>query len=223
MPKLSSYKEKMSNLPSDKDYVAPDPNDYNFVSKKNWARKQKYLTSGGDIASIIGRPGPVTGMIVGIIDVLVTLIIKFFVNLFTLCTQGFNWLYNMFFANFHGIIPSSLSGGAVISMRFFRYMFTVIMPPFGILLSKGLYGWFSIIVCIIITYVNYMAGIIYAFVLTSRNRYADQYEAKNIKDALAESNNETLEKAIEDSTALFGTCGFVLLLGFVIFMMLSFF
>ena len=50
------------------------------------------------------------------------------------------------------------------------------MPPFGIVLSKGLYGWFSVLVCILITYVNFIAGIIYAFVITSRNRYADQYE-----------------------------------------------
>ena len=132
-------------------------------------------------------------------------------------------MYNMFYANFHGIIPSSLTGGAVISMRFFRYLFTVLMPPFGILLSKGVYGWFSILVCIIITYVNYMAGIVYAFVLTSRNRYADQYEAKNIKDALAQTDNETLEEAIEDSTALFGTCGFTLLIGLVFYFLLSFF
>ena len=97
------------------------------------------------------------------------------------------------------------------------------MPPLGILMSKGLYGWFSVLVCIIITYVNYMAGIIYAFVITARNRYADQYEAQNIKDALALSDNETLVDAVENNTAFFGTCGFVLLMGFVFFMMLSFF
>jgi uncharacterized membrane protein YqaE (UPF0057 family) len=213
----------MGGSPNPNDYTAPDPNDYNFVSNKNWARKQKYLSGNDGIANLIGRPGPVTGFIVGILDVIITLILKFFINLFTLCTQGFEWMYNMFYANFHGIIPSSLTGGAVISMRFFRYLFTVIMPPFGILLSKGVYGWFSILVCIIITYVNYMAGIIYAFVLTSRNRYADQYEAKNIKDALAQTDNETLEEAIEDSTALFGTCGFTLLIGLVFYFLLSFF
>jgi uncharacterized membrane protein YqaE (UPF0057 family) len=213
----------MGGTPNPNAYVSPDPNDYNFVSNKNWARKQKYLSGNGGIANIIGRPGPVTGFIVGILDVVITLILKFFINLFTLCTQGFEWMYNMFYANFNGIIPSSLTGGAVISMRFFRYMFTVLMPPFGILLSKGLYGWFSILVCIIITYVNYMAGIVYAFVLTSRNRYADQYEAQNIKEALAQSDNETLASAITDTTALTGTCGFVLLMGLVFYFLLSFF
>ena len=213
----------MTNFPNINDYEAPDPNDYVFVSNKNWARKDKYIKSSDDISQLLGRPGPVTGMIIGIIDVIVTLILKFSANMLTICTTGFQWLYNIIFVNFNGIIPSSLSGGAVVSLRFFRYMMTVIMPPFGILLSKGLYGWFSIIVCIIITYVNYLAGIVYAFVLTSRNRYADQYEAKNIKDELAKKDNQTLVAAVTDTTALFGTCGFVLLLGFVMFMMLSFF
>jgi uncharacterized membrane protein YqaE (UPF0057 family) len=205
------------------DYVAPDPNDYIFVSKKNWARKQKYEGGGGSVAKLIGRPGPVTGFIIGIVDVIVTLILKFLINIFKVCTEGFYWMYNFIFINFDGILPSSLSGGAVVSLRFFRYIFTVIMPPLGILMSKGLYGWFSVLVCIIITYVNYMAGIIYAFVITARNRYADQYEAQNIKSALAKANNETLSDALKNNTALLGTCGFVLVIGLVFFMMLSFF
>jgi uncharacterized membrane protein YqaE (UPF0057 family) len=214
----------MGGSPNPNDYVAPDPNDYNFVSNKNWARKQTYLASNGKgIINALGRPGPVTGFVVGMLDVVITLILKFFINLFSVCTEGFDWMYNFIFANFNGIIPSSLTGGAVISMRFFRYIITVLMPPLGILLSKGLFGWFSIIICIIITYVNYMAGIIYAFVLTARNRYADQYEAQNIRDALAQSSNQTLEEAVTDTSALFGTLGFFSLLGFVFYMMLSFF
>ena len=209
--------------PNPDDYVAPDPNDYIFVSNKNWARKQKYEGGQGSIAKLIGRPGPVTGFIIGTVDVIVTLILKFFINLFSVCTEGFNWMYNFIFINFDGIIPSSFAGGAVVSLRFFRYIITVIMPPLGILLSKGLYGWFSVLVCIIITYVNYMAGIIYAFVITARNRYSDQYEAQNIKKALELSDNETLVEAVQSNTAFFGTCGFVLLIGLVFFMMLSFF
>ena len=213
----------MAPQPNPKNVNAIDPNDYNFVSKKNWQRKKNILAGNDAIANFVGRPGPVTGFIIAIVDTAVTLLLKFFLNIFTLSTDGFNWLYNILFGNFRGIIPSSLSGGAVISMRFFRYLMTVIMPPFGILLSKGLYGWFSILVCIIITYVNYMAGIIYAFVLTSRNRYTDQYELKRMNDELAQKDNETLTEALIDSSALLGTCGFVIVLGFVFYLMLSFF
>ena len=213
----------MSPQPNPKNVNAIDPNDYNFVSKKNWQRKQNILAGNDAIANFIGRPGPVTGFIIAIVDTVVTLMLKFLLNIFTLCTEGFNWLYNILFGNFKGIIPSSVSGGAVVSMRFFRYLMTVIMPPFGILLSKGLYGWFSILVCVIITYINYMAGIIYAFVLTSRNRYSDQYELKRVNDELAQPDNETLTEALIDSSALLGTCGFVIVLGLVFYLMLCFF
>jgi uncharacterized membrane protein YqaE (UPF0057 family) len=213
----------MSNLPKESDVKAKDPGDYNYVSKKNWLRKQNIIKGNDAIANFIGRPGPVTGFIIAIVDTIVTLMLKFFLNLFTICTKGFQWLYNILFGNFKGIIPSSVSGGAVVSMRFFRYLMTVIMPPFGILLSKGLYGWFSILVCIIITYVNYLAGIIYAFVLTARNRYADQYEFKSVNDALADKDNQTLTAAVVDSGALMGTCGFIIMLGLTFYLILSFF
>ena len=42
-------------------------------------------------------------------------------------------------------------------------------------------GGFQYLVCLLLTYVNYLAGIIYAFVITTNNRYADQYEAYRIK------------------------------------------
>jgi uncharacterized membrane protein YqaE (UPF0057 family) len=213
----------MAGMPNEKDVNAVDASDYNYVSKKNWLRKQNILKGNDAIANFIGRPGPVTGFVIAIVDTIVTLLLKFALNLFTLCTEGFLWLYNLLFGNFKGVIPSSVSGGAVISMRFFRYLMTVIMPPFGILLSKGLYGWFSIIVCIIITYVNYLAGIVYAFVLTTRNRYADQYELKSLKDSLAEKDNQTLTEAVIDSGALLGTCGFIILLGLIFYLLLSFF
>jgi len=209
--------------PNENDIIAKDPSDYVYVSIKNWKRKQNAILGRDKLSNLIGRPGPITGLIIGILDVIITLIIKFSVNMLTICTYAFNWLYAILFGNFNGIIPSSIVGGTVISMKFFRYTMTVLMPPFGILLSKGLYGWFNVLVCIIITYVNFMAGIIYAFVITARNRYADQYEDKAVADALSNSDNETIQSTITDSTALVGTCGFVILLGVVLFLFLSFF
>lgn len=205
------------------DIKAKDPNDYNYVSIKNWNRKQMVVKGGDKLGKMFGRPGPLTGLILGLVDVVMTLIIKISVNLFTISTFAFNWLYNIIFGAFHGIIPTSIIGGTVISMKFFRYTVTVLMPPFGILVTKGLYGWFSVIICIIITYVNFMAGIIYAFVITARNRYADQYEAYEIKKAMNDSNNQSLQDVVSDSSALMGTCGFVILFLVVIFLCLRIF
>ena len=213
----------MPNVPVAKDVVLTDPDDFQYVSIKNWLRKKKVLTGNDKLANFVGRPGPITGFVIGIIDVIITLIVKFSINMFTICTYAFNWIYTLIFGTFNGIIPTSITGGTVVSMKYFRYFMTALMPPFGILLSKGIYGWFSIIVCVVITYINYMAGIVYAFVITARNRYSDQYEAKRISDAMADNKNQTPGAFVSDSNALFGTCGFVILIGVVFYFFLSFF
>lgn len=208
---------------SAKHVSAKDPNDYNYVSVKNFLRKQKIENNGDQIDNILGRPGPLTGFVFSIIDIVTTLIIKVVMNVIVISQTAFDWVYNLFFGAFNGILPTSATGGTVLSMKFFRYIIIVLMPPFGILATKGLYGWFSVLVCIIITYINFMAGIIYAFVITSRNRYADQYEEYRIAKALSDTNNQTLDATLTDTSAILGTCGFVSLLILVFYLFLSFF
>jgi len=67
------------------------------------------------------------------------------------------------------------------SYKTFRYIITLVLPPVGVFLGKGLFGWFNILVCLVLCYVNYAAGIIYAFLITADNRYADRYERIDIK------------------------------------------
>jgi uncharacterized membrane protein YqaE (UPF0057 family) len=197
-----------------------DLKDYLYVSKKHLKRKQNILDKNDKLSNLAGRPGPITGIILSLFDIVVTLFLKLTFNLLRISTYAFEWVNNITFGNFAGIIPSSLKKGKVISMKFFRYIMTVLMPPFGVLLSKGLYGWFNVIVCMIITYINFLAGIVYAFVITSRNRYADQYEEREIAKDLSE-NPDSL--AVSDAKALMSSLGFVLLLGFIIYFFIGYF
>jgi len=209
------------STPDIRDIYASDPTDLNFVSVKNWRRKQQIVKDGDKLSNLIGRPGPITGVVLTIFDMVVTLTLKLVFNMMTVCTYAFNWIYNMFFGNFKGIIPTSIVGGTVISMKFFRYTFTVLMPPFGVMLSKGLYGWFNVAICLLITYVNFIAGIIYAFVITARNRYADQYEDFEVNQALLD--NPPLEDIFVDNKAFIGTLSFLIVLGLFIAFCLSYF
>lgn len=199
--------------------------DYNYVSAKNWQRKQNIQKGNDKLSNLIGRPGIITGIIVTMFDMVVTFILKIAFNLMKILTFAFDWVYNISFGNFSGIIPipQDALGGTVISLKYFRYTLTVLMPPFGILLSKGLYGWFSILVCMLITYVNFFAGIIYAFIITSRNRYSDQYEKEELKRLRASTDNSSVKQTVYDISALLGTCGFLILIGLVIFLCLSIF
>jgi len=194
--------------------------DYIYVSNKNFQRRKRVESGNDQLGNLIGKPGPISEFILSIFDVVVTLFLKLVFKLFTISSYAFGWVNNIIFGAFEGIIPSSLKRGKVISMKFFRYTMTVIMPPFGVMLSKGLYGWFNIFVCMLITYVNFLAGIIYAFVITSRNRYADQYEARQIEISLLDN---PAEEAAADINALLSSTGFVITLLIVIFYFISYF
>jgi uncharacterized membrane protein YqaE (UPF0057 family) len=208
-------------MPNKKDTLnisANDPSDYMFVSKKN--AKRKYNIQNGDadqLTKLVGRPGPITGIILSILDAITTLFIRFVLLLLQISTIAFDWVMNLIFGNFSAIIPNEIKKGKVISLKWFRYAMTIMMPPFGVFLSKGIYGWFNILVCAVLTYIHFLIGIIYAFVITMRNRYADQYEDNAVKDAL---NNNKPAESKADIDALIGAVGFsVIILGSIMFML----
>lgn len=197
----------MGSTPND--LTTEDPDDYIFVSNKNYYRKQQVQSGDGNILQqAIGRPGPITGIVLSAIDAITGFIIRFTLLLLQISSFAFDFTYNLIFGNFNGIIPSSLKQGKVVSMKWFRYAMTVMMPPFGVFLNKGIYGWFNILVCIILTYINYLLGIVYAIVITMRNRYADQYEDKQMQIAIA---NNPPAQAQADINALVGSLGFVII------------
>jgi len=201
-------------------YKSPD--DFTYVSKKHWHRKQN-VENNEQLPGMLGRPGPITGIVLYIIDILLYFILRFVFFIFDITHYSFKWIYNMIFGNFTGIIPKSvadLSNGKAISTKFFRYTMNVLMPPFGIFLSKGIYGWFSILVCLLLTYVNYMAGIIYTFVVTTNNRYADQYEANELDKYNKKVNQEEIDK---DISAFVSSIAFFLIIGVVFYFFLGFF
>ena len=200
---------------------ASSPDDYMFVSKKNWKRKEKIQNGDVDtLTRLVGRPGPVTGIVLSLVDMASTFCIRILLILLQITSIAFGWVNNLIFGNLKGIIPNEIQKGAVVSLKWFRYAMTILMPPAGVFLSKGIYGWFNIIVCIVITYINFIAGIIYAFVITMRNRYADQYEDNAYISAI---KAYPLSEAKADLNALFSTIGFILIILGSIGLMLHFF
>ena len=196
-----------------------DPQDFIYVSKKNWARKVN-VEKNEQLVSLIDKPGPITGIVIWLFDTIVYLFLKLTFYLYDVTQYAFNWVNNITFGNFQGIIPASYGKGKVISTKFFRYTMNVLMPPFGILLSKGIYGWFSVLICMLMTYVHFLAGIIFAFVITSRNRYADQYEQYQIVQF--EKKNPPEEEE-EDISAFVSSIGFIIVLAIIFYFCFSFF
>lgn len=76
-----------------------------------------------------------------------------------------------------------------------RYVITILAPPIGIFLSKGLHGWVNILLSIIFCYINYILGIIYSLVIIQYNQYADLYLYKEQQD-IVKFKKELLEEGI---------------------------
>lgn len=191
-----------SSNPDYHDLKYEDPNDFIYVSKRHYQRKLNLNNSSNSYANIMGRPGPIAGIIFYLFDTAVVFVLKILFIFLKISGYAFDFVMGFAFKNFTGIMPTANKNSQVITSKFFRYAMTVMLPPIGILMGKGFYGWFSVLICVILTYINYMAGIIYAFVITSRNRYADQYEKWEIT-YLKSKTMQPNEANIEDDSALF--------------------
>lgn len=192
-----------------------DPEQYTYVSQRNWDRKQKIINGqANQLAEIVGQPGPIAGAVIRIFDAFVNFIARCMVFLLKITKYAFNLVNTYAFGNFNGIFPSTITGGKVYSLRFMRYIMTVLLPPFGVFLSKGLYGTFNVFICLILTYINYIAGIVYALVITMRNRYADQYEEYEYNVLKANNPDESIIPT--DSTAFTGFVASVIILASVL-------
>tara|TARA_B110000003_G_C16625132_1_gene524614 strand:+ start:134 stop:682 length:549 start_codon:yes stop_codon:yes gene_type:complete len=76
-----------------------------------------------------------------------------------------------------------LKGGAVIiRYKFMRYLITILMPPVGIFMSKGLYGWVNILLSIMLMYISYPIGIIYGMIISFNSYYSEYYQEMNEKE-----------------------------------------
>ena len=206
------------STPNPNNIKVQNPEDNVYVSVKHYARKVNVEENNS--SPLIGRPGPIAGIVLTLVDILVYFILKFVFYIYDITKFAFDWVTNMTFGNFSGIMPKNFRKGKVISTKFFRYTMNVLMPPFGIMLSKGIFGWFSILICAIITYVNFFAGIVYAFVLTSRNRYADQFEEYQRKKH--ESYYPQVQ-ADTDISAFFSSLSVIAMIGLLFFFIFSFF
>lgn len=91
------------------------------------------------------------------------------------------------------------NGGVVVKYTYLRYLITLIVPPIGILMSKGISGWVNIIMSIGLMYINYFLGVAYGVLITFNSFYSDFYqkiEEQKYKDLIKTENlDEKTNKA----------------------------
>lgn len=149
--------------------------DYSKTSAYRRKLKREKLKEAKKAGSL-ALQGPLSLLIVGIIDFFFQLIASMISLVMNFSEGGFSLVYDTIYTDNGNIIPSSEKFGVAVSMRPIRVILSVVIPPVSVALSKGLYGWFNILLCFIITYISFPLGVIYALVVTYKNRYADRYE-----------------------------------------------
>ena len=125
----------------------------------------------------LSMQGPLSLLIVGIIDFVFQLIGSMISLVMDFSSGGFRLVYDRIYDTGTDLIPNSQKFGVAFSMKPIRVLLTVMVPPLAVFLSKGVMGYFNIILCFILTYISFPLGVVYAFVVTYKNRYADRYEA----------------------------------------------
>lgn len=151
--------------------------EFNYKNTPAYRRKLKRdRTKSEKKAAMLQNQGPITMLIVGIIDFVIDLFTRLGTFIWDFSTFGFKLVYDTVYGSYDGLIPNSEKFGMITSMAPMRYLITILVPPLGVFLSKGLTGWFNIIICFVLTFIHFIFGAVYAFVITYNNRYADRYE-----------------------------------------------
>ena len=125
--------------------------------------------------NLVGDGGIITKTIVGIAEWIILLVWKIINHIFKMFRDIVHYVYDLFFGSFNGIFNGA-DVTTCYSYKYLRYICTVFAPPIGIFFSKGVYGWFNILICWIITMINFIAGIVYAFVIMRNDNYASRFE-----------------------------------------------
>lgn len=132
--------------------------------------------------ALAGR-GPIGLFVAKMIDLILKYIVKAVKWIwYKLTIPIFNMVYNLLFSEFRGIFAGKEKDGDCYGSSYFRYIITILVPPVGIFLSKGLMGWPSICISVVLCFYHMFPGIIYALLVTYSNRYADRYEAKEFEN-----------------------------------------
>lgn len=135
------------------------------------------------IDNIVDGSGPFGLLAIQLLDYIIDIVFELAYKLSDIFRAGVNVVEDTTIGQYKGLFGqgSKIKNSTYISLKYFRYIITILTPPLGVFLSKGFKGWFSVVLCLILCYFNYIIGIIYGLILVSNSKYADRYEKREIE------------------------------------------
>ena len=86
---------------------------------------------------------------------------------------------------------------------YLRYLITLLVPPIGIFMSKGISGWINIVLSIGLMYINYFLGIAYGVLITFNSFYSDFYQQKEEQNYREIIENENIDEKSNNAKFIF--------------------
>jgi uncharacterized membrane protein YqaE (UPF0057 family) len=136
-------------------------------NKKNEKKKKKMLQG----------TGPLGSLVITLIES-IFLMIKMLINMLVdIASDGFDFAFNMFFSDFKGFLVKGIQEkkGICFDLMIFRTVLTIMVPPVGVFLARGISGWYNILLCAFFCLFKYIPGVLYAFIVIHNARYSNLY------------------------------------------------
>jgi len=131
---------------------------------------------GKEMNRVLAGNGLVGNWVIAAITEMGKVIIELVKFVFEMLFDMVKFINSLLFGGFRGIFAGKNKYGPRYTYRGMRYLVTIFAPPVGIFCSKGMMGWFSMLICTILCMMNYFIGMIYAFVVMHSRGYAQRYE-----------------------------------------------
>ncbi len=185
------------------------------ISKDNKRKsdKKKSIANGG---------GPIGKIFIFLIkDIFVdSLLVGFYNMVIDIFSEGFRFVDEMFFSDFKGLLAGKFKSkkGFCFEYTYIRYFMTVMLPPMGVFLARGISAWYNIIICGFLSLVYYFPGLIYALIVIHNAPYANRYQEMK-REKLKKAKESYGQKGSTESSPLV-IFGVILLLG-IAFLLIS--
>jgi len=129
---------------------------------------------------ILAGSGPIGKVMIYFVEVIVIeKLLKGTYNLFIDTLEScFLYVQRTFFSDFKGFLAGKLKtkNGTCFEYTFFRYFMTLMLPPIGVFLSRGISAWYNILICGLLCFVKYFPGLVYALIVMHNAPYSKRYQ-----------------------------------------------
>ena len=142
------------------------PEELRASESHNEVRKEEIILSNVQKRKAFQGRGPVSEFIVLVMEIVIQLVAKVVDILWIMWKEIFRLVYKFTFGfiQFHKIF-GWWTNYTCFDVTFFRYFFTLLFPPLGVFMKKGIAGFGYILLCCILTMLFYFPGLVYAIIV----------------------------------------------------------